>query len=72
MECSQVNGQNMPEYGELVWFHSAEGSWHPAIWLAPPGSPSWRHVAVMMQGEMWTTCHYSCFYRGEEMPDESR
>lgn len=67
-----VSGQNMPELGELVWYHHGEDLWSPAIWITPPQSPSWRYATVMMRGDIHAGCHFSRFHRGEEIPDGSR
>lgn len=70
MAEGQVNGQNMPDLGEIVWFRSGDGTWDPAIWITPPGTPHWRYATVMMRGDVYSTCHYSRFRRGEEAPHE--
>jgi hypothetical protein len=59
---------NVPESGELVWFHLGNDDYVPAIWITPPAAPHHRYPTVLMMGEVNSTCHYSRFYRGLKPP----
>ena len=84
MKLNQVNFENFPETGELVWFAQdssgggliSEKGWIPAIWLGPVDDDYLDrhghtfHVKAMMEGKVRNDCHIGRFHRGDSPPDE--